>query len=320
MITPSRLSRRQFLAASALAAAAPHLPLFAAEPRSEVPEPIIDIHQHTNYHDRSDDQMIAHQRAMGVTQTILLPSGRPVSQPSTHNGKSNGLAARTHGNESVVAVHKKYPKEYLFFANEVTDLPEARQEIEKYLKLGALGIGEQKFSIECDSSYIDMLAGLAKEYKVPILMHFQHLTYNLGYERFYKVLEKYPSVNFIGHAQTFWANIDKSITDQKDLYPKGTKILPGGITDRYLSDYPNMFADMSAGSGLNALVRDEEHTRGFLERHQNKILYGSDCTDTIGRGPGCQGARTIAALRRLSPTKAIERKILYENSKKMFKL
>ena len=34
------------------------------------------------------------------------------------------------------------------------------------------------------------------------------------------------------------------------------------ITDRLLSDYPNMYGDMSAGSGLNALLRDEEHARG----------------------------------------------------------
>jgi predicted TIM-barrel fold metal-dependent hydrolase len=97
-------------------------------------------------------------------------------------------------------------------------------------------------------------------------------------------------------------------------------VTPGGITDRYLSDYPNMYCDMSAGSGLGALLRDEDHTRAFLERHQDKFLYGSDCTDTIGRGPGCQGAQTIAAIRRLAPSKAIERKILFENAKKLFKL
>ncbi len=95
---------------------------------------------------------------------------------------------------------------------------------------------------------------------------------------------------------------------------------PGGITDKYLSDYPNMYADMSAGSGLNALERDEEHTKGFFARHQDKILYGSDCADLLGRGPGCQGAGTIAAIRRLAPSKAVERKILFENSKKLFRL
>ena len=81
-----------------------------------------------------------------------------------------------------------------------------------------------------------------------------------------------------------------------------------------------MCADMSAGSGLNALTRDEDHTRGFLDRHQNKILYGSDCNDAVGRGAACQGSQTIAALRKLDPSKTIERKILYENAKQLFRL
>ena len=90
-------------------------------------------------------------------------------------------------------------------------------------------------------------------------------------------------------------------------------------TDRLLTDYPNMYGDLSAGSGLNALNRDENFSRDFLERHQDKLLYGSDCNDVIGRGPGCQGAQTIAAVRRLAPSKSIERKLLYENAKKMFR-
>ena len=316
MHTLSQCSRREFLAASAGLLLAPELALAAD---ATAPEPIIDIHQHTNYHGRTDQQMLAHQRAMGITTTILLPAGREVERPSTHNGKSNGLAAKCGGNETAVAFSNEHPKEFIFGANEVADLPEARAEIEKYLKLGGVIIGEQKFGVECDSQYIEMLAGLAQEHGVPILQHFQHGTYNLGYERFHKVLEKFPKVNFIGHAQTVWANIDKDHSDQKNLYPK-TKVTAGGLTDVYLKTYPNFFADMSAGSGLNALIRDEEHTRGFLERHQDKILYGSDCADTIGRGPGCQGAQTLAAIRRLAPNAAIVRKILYENSKKMFKL
>ncbi len=44
-------------------------------------EPIIDIHQHTNYANRSDLALLRHQRHMGVTQTILLPAGTPVGTP-----------------------------------------------------------------------------------------------------------------------------------------------------------------------------------------------------------------------------------------------
>jgi predicted TIM-barrel fold metal-dependent hydrolase len=103
------------------------------------------------------------------------------------------------------------------------------------------------------------------------------------------------------------------------LYPR-TRVTAGGITDRLLGDYPNMFGDTSAGSGLNAFNRDAEHAREFLRRHQDKLLFGSDCNDKIGVGDKCQGAQILAAIRRLSPAKEIERKILYKNAKKLLRL
>lgn len=282
-------------------------------------EPIIDIHQHTDYLGRTNDHLLAHQRAMGITTTVLLPAGRPVFSTSTHNGHANGLQAECSGNEACYALVQQYPKEFVFGANEVPDLPEAIQEIEKYLKLGAKVIAESKFGVECDSPEMQKIYKLAQAYDVPVLMHWEYKVYNYGFERFPKMLSKYPKVSFIGHAQTWWANIDKDHKDQSVLYPK-TKVTPGGLTDRLLSDFPNMFADLSAGSGLNSLLRDEAHARGFLERHQDKIMYGSDCVDTVGSGPKCQGAQTIAAVRRLSPSKNIERKVLYENAKWLFRL
>ena len=71
---------------------------------------------------------------------------------------------------------------------------------------------------------------------------------------------------------------------------------------------------------LNALSRDEEFARGFLERHQDKLIYGSDCNDLEGAEAACQGAQTIAAVRRLAGSKAVERKLLYGNAKKLFRL
>ncbi len=332
------ISRRSFVASSAAvlaygcgdtrtgqapdAAHAPSRPATTAatRPATAAAEPIIDIHQHTNYAGRTDEQLIAHQQNMGVTTTILLPAGRPVSTPTTHAGKSNGLAAQAGRNESCYAIARERPGQYYFFANEVSDLPDARAEIEKYLKLGAIGIGEQKFGIDVESGAADAIAGLAKEYGVPVLNHFQVGMYNHGYDRFHRVLEKYPAVNFIGHAQTVWANVDrKNVDDPKSLYPK-TPVTPGGITDRYLRDYPNFFADISAGSGLNALNRDLDHARTFLKAHQDKILYGSDCNDRVGKAPLCQGAMTIVAIKRLAADKAVERKILHGNAARLFRI
>jgi predicted TIM-barrel fold metal-dependent hydrolase len=319
MATLPNTSRRAFVAAFAAAGVSPFLGAATTRPNTGAVEPIIDIHQHTHYGGRTDEQLIAHQARMGVARTILLPAGSVVARQSTHDGKSNGLAARCGGNETVAALAQKHPERFMYFANEVADLPGAADEITRCLKGGAIGVGEQKFNVDCDSAEICALAEVAAEYQVPVLLHFQYETYNKGFERFHRVLEKYPKVNFIGHAQTFWANIDKGHVDQKVLYPK-TKVTPGGLTDRYLADYPNLHADLSAGSGLNSLLRDEDQAREFLARHQDKILYGSDCNDLIGRGPVCTGWLAINAVRRLAPGKMIERKILYENAKRLFKL
>lgn len=308
-MTPT--TRRSFIAAT-LAATCSKLTA------QEAADPVIDIHQHMNYHLRSDEHLLLHQRAMGVTKSIILPSGTYVNRLSTHNGKSNGLAAKCLSTAWARDFAQMHPDAYLWACNEVTDAVSAPMEIEKWLKQGACMIAEQKFMVECDSAASQKLYELAAAYHVPILLHFQHQTYNLGYDRFHNMLAKYPKTTFIGHAQAFWGNIDKH-HDPKVNYPKG-KVTPGGLTDRYLADYPNMYADMSAGSGLLALTRDEDHTRGFFDRHQDKILYGSDCADHLGRGPGCQGAATLAAIRKLSSSKVVERKILFGNANKLFRL
>ena len=298
------LTRRQFLCSTACALAAAQMP---AAGNTASTEPVIDIHQHTTYSGRTNDQLIAHQAAMGVTRTVLLPAG-----------KYYGLDAECGRNDTVVELARQFPDKFVFFANEVPDLPEAEAEIRRYLKLGAIGIGEQKFRVSTDSPNFEKIAKIAEEFQVPILMHFQHGRYNTGIENMHKTLEKYPKVNFIGHAQTWWANVDAK-HEQPVLYPT-SKVTPGGITDKLLSDYPNMFGDASAGSGLNFYKRDPDHAREFLKKHQDKLMYGSDCNDTLGRGLGCDGAQIMANIRKLAPDKKAERKILYENARTLLKI
>ncbi len=293
------LNRREFLGAGVSATLA-----LSLTPMEVPQQAIIDIHQHTHYARRSDGNLVAHQRTMGVTRTVLLPAGSQL-----------GLDAECGGNQTVVDLRNEFPSEFVFFANEVPNLDIARTVIEKYLKIGACGIGEQKFPIDCDSPAIIKIAQLAQEYQVPILLHFQHNKYNTNFLRFHRILERFPKVNFIGHAQTFWGNIDKNHA-QEVLYPKGP-VTPGGYTDKLLSDYPNMFADLSAGSALNALTRDKDHAREFLKRHKSKVLYGSDCDDAIGDGKKCSGSECLQILRQLITSRSALEEALSENAKRV---
>src|SRR5437867_160650 len=110
------LTRRTFLALTGSCFAAPS-------------DSIIDIHQHTVYGERDAEQLVRHQRAMGIRKSVLLPVGtRP------------GLTPGAGGNQSAVDLAHKYPGEFVFFANATPDNPNATAELEKFLKAGALGI------------------------------------------------------------------------------------------------------------------------------------------------------------------------------------
>jgi predicted TIM-barrel fold metal-dependent hydrolase len=313
----SQGSRRQFIQNSALFMTGTILA--GCKTPTGSAQDLIDIHQHLGYSGRVDDILLEHQRSLGISKTILLPAGHPINCASTHDGASNGLEANCLGNEECYQFARAHPEMYVFGANEVPDAPGATKEIEKYLKLGAVIIAEQKFGVECDSPEMQRIYELAADYHVPVLMHWQYQRFNYGFERFHRMLAKHHRTKFIGHAQTWWAHIDQAYRDDaSNLYPKGP-VTPGGLTDRYLSDYPNMYGDLSAGSGLNALTRDEDQARAFLDRHQNKLLYGSDCNDVVG-SPECQGAQTLATVRRLAPSEKVQRKLFYRNARRLLRL
>ena len=97
----------------------------------------------------------------------------------------------------------------------------------------------------------------------------------------------------------------------------------GGVIDRLLTDYPNLYADLSAGSGYNALSRDEDFTAGFLQRHRKQLLFGSDCLCPDGRGTNLKGVSSSVPLqkflRRMVTGEAALQDILHDNALRALK-
>ena len=54
---------------------------------------------------------------------------------------------------------------------------------------------------------------------------------------------------------------------------------------------------MSAVSAHTAMTRDPEFAADFLKRHQDKLLFGSDCSCSDGHGAGVSQANNPAAMR-----------------------
>jgi predicted TIM-barrel fold metal-dependent hydrolase len=97
-----------------------------------------------------------------------------------------------------------------------------------------------------------------------------------------------------------------------------------------LSEFPNLYADLSANSGRNALGRDPEFAAAFLDRHQNKLMFGCDCPCKDGHGAGqvsqeplikgkCVARETLTALKQLA-SPAVFRRIVWENGHRLLKL
>ena len=97
--------------------------------------------------------------------------------------------------------------------------------------------------------------------------------YMLDFKSLEERLKQFPNIKFIGHGPFWWANISTNGLYRK--YPKG-KIKNEGLIIRLLSEYDNLYCDISGLGGYNALNRDYEYSKKFLTKFQNKIFFGTD--------------------------------------------
>ena len=297
-------SRREFL--SAIAAVSLARSTGRAAPADAA---LIDIHQHADYVGRGFEQMLAHQEALGATMTVLLAG-------------AGWMESQLAGNAASLAQCERSPDRFRLFACADPQAADASGTLRTFVRKGAVGIGELKFFMPCDGPEMHAVYRLAAELRVPVLIHFQDPKYETGFSRFHKVLERYPKVTFIGHAISWWNHVSAEV-DPAVNYPTAP-VKRGGITDRLLSDYPNIYADLSARSGLGALTRDDGFARDFVARHANKLVFGSDCPCLDGNGAGveqgyCTGKRLLTRLRELAPDSIRFRKITHDNAARLLR-
>jgi predicted TIM-barrel fold metal-dependent hydrolase len=99
--------------------------------------------------------------------------------------------------------------------------------------------------------------------------------YMLDFASLEIVLADFPDVNFIGHGPMFWNHISTDAATRREEFPGGP-VSGEGIIWRLLREYPNLHADISGYSALNALTRDSAKAKKFLSLFEDKVLYGTD--------------------------------------------
>lgn len=196
-------------------------------------------------------------------------------------------------NEETQYVVSKYPDRFSWFCNvdprqgNYTDKADLTHLIGQYKEKGAKGLGELTASLYADDPMMQNLFRSCAELDMPVLIHIAPQfggTYGivdeLGLPRIEKMLKKYPDLKIIGHSQAFWSEISADNTVEiRGRCNKG-KVTEGRLPF-LMREYGNLYCDISAGSGSNAMMRDPEYAVKFLNEFADRVYYGADVCANI---------------------------------------
>ena len=235
------------------------------------------------------------------------------------------------GTEEVLKMYKKYPDRVIPFCNvdpragSNSDKTDFSWILNHYKEQGCKGLGELTANMYFDDPKCLNLYRYCGKVEFPVLFHLYGrfdgsygLVDELYLPRLERALKECPDTVFIGHAFAFWSEIDGGVTEDTRIgYPKGKISSPGRLCE-LMKTYPNLYGDLSAGSGYNAITRDMEFGYWFLEEFQDHLLFG---TDICHKGQDAEIVPYIhEALTNNRISKTAYEKITEKNAKKLLSL
>jgi uncharacterized protein len=155
--------------------------------------------------------------------------------------------------------------------------------LERFVRMGCVGIGEVVCNLDADDARVVNMFRQCGDWQLPVIIHSTGRVegaYGLidepGAPLLARLLEQIPQTTLIAHGPGIWAEVSSALTvADKNVYPKGPVVGEGALL-RLLRTFPNFYADISAGSGYNALTRDEAFGVRFLNEYQDKLVFGTD--------------------------------------------
>lgn len=241
----------------------------------------IDLHLHLTpfqipkigkMHLTSGKNMIPHLDELGIDKGVLMSSGE------------SGMPFGT--NKANKAICDKYPHRYAWMCALKPEHPETVfDRLAVYKAQGAIGVGELTYNKRLDDPFLQALFAAAEKLNMPVTIHMspeEGYSYGVvdepGLPLLEQVLKQHPNLKILGHSQTFWIEMSADApTDKEGRNSWGEgPVVPGGRVPELFEKYPNLYGDLSANSGGNAIMRDEAFGLAFLEKYADRLFFATD--------------------------------------------
>ena len=223
----------------------------------------IDMHEHY-WVSGNVDLFLRALGCFGISKVVLLPTGAP---PDNKFYRINSMF--------LMMWAKKYPDQVIPFCTIDEADPRAAELVEQYILAGAKGVkligGHPDYYDEpLNSENMYKVYQKAAEYDVPVLLHGSLINIPELQDQLDQVYSDFPEVTFqhAHYGQTLMKGIHLDVIAE------------------LLDKYPNLYIDLSMGSGITGyhryLKQDLETIRNFVIEYQDRILFGSDLILSIG--------------------------------------
>lgn len=262
----------------------------------------------------SSVDMLPHLKELGISRGIILSMGE--------------ADAPFYQNDTARQAAEAVPGVFAWMCNlDERDIDTVEERLRNCKQAGAVGIGEFAVNKWIGTPFIEAVFTAAEKLHLPILFHMspeEGFNYGIadkpGLRLLEEALKRHPDLVLVGHSQPFWHEISGDASADKvarNTWGEGP-VTPGGRLVELLERYPNLYGDLSANSGGGAVMRDEPFGLSFLEKFQDKLMFGTDMGNTETTFP--LGAWLDEKLAEGKLSKEVYEKICVKNAERVFGL
>ena len=246
----------------------------------------IDVHAHAYLFDYPTqdgvtqfctvEEVLKRYDELGIEKGVLLP----LIGPETYIPQSNA---------EIAEICKRYPDRFVPFFNidprgiKNSEFTDFSPWINWFKEHGYLGVGEFMPNMYFrDPRVWNMFrqfeaAGLPVIFDDTVYVNYHYgLVDEPGLPQLEMVLRSFPKLILLGHGPAFWSEMGtlETVFD-RGRYPN-YPIKEEGAVPKLFRRYQNLWGDLSAGSGYNALARDVNYAVNFLNEFQDRLCFGTD--------------------------------------------